>query len=104
MSAQPGRASRRSPRGRQVPAVFRLAGALLFIALVAGQVWQHQPAGPFTRTLLATVARHCPSAAVRNQHPTIANGAVALDRATIRLLADRFGLRPAPAFGWVGCR
>ena len=82
-----------------MPMVFRFAGALLLVAIVGGQVWQRQAAGPVTWALLATVARYCPSAAARDRHPTIAAGARALDRASWRLLADRYAPRPVSRCG-----
>lgn len=77
-----------------MPQVFRRAGILLLPSLVAGQFWQHQPAGATTRHLLKLVERRCPSAVRRAAEPTVADGAHALDRWTLRLIATRLDRVP----------
>lgn len=83
-------------RSRRIPLVFRTSGLLLLVSAVGGQVWQRQPGGTTTRLLLGEVARRCPSAAFQGSAPTIADGAHAFDRATLRLIADRYAARPVP--------
>lgn len=80
---------------RRVPLVFRIGITLLAIALVGGQINQHQPAGAWTKRQLAFVKRLCPSARHVEETVTVADGARALDRALYRRLAD--DSRPASA-------
>lgn len=74
---------------RQVPRVFRLVGALLLTSLVAGQLWWREPAGAATRRLLAIIERHCSAAARRIAAPTVADGARAIDRMALRVIAGQ---------------
>ncbi|TCP99535.1 hypothetical protein C8J46_103423 [Sphingomonas sp. PP-F2F-A104-K0414] len=63
------------------PWVFCLAATLLLLSAVAGQWWQHQPAGEVGVAVLTVIASHCP-AAVERQSGRIrgADSARALDR------------------------
>jgi hypothetical protein len=70
------------------PLVLRIAAALLIIAAGFGQWWQHQPAGPTGRALLAAIAWACPSAAVSTSRPIIAETAHAFDRAGFARLGN----------------
>lgn len=80
----------------RIPLVFRLSALLLLVCFTAGQVLQRQPGGAVTRLLLAEVARRCPSAAFTGSVPTVDDGEHAFDRATWRLMADRFAPRLVP--------
>lgn len=60
------------------------------VALVGGQFLQRQPAGPWTRGVIAHASKSCPSAAFKGKHATVASGAQALDRAVYRRVADRY--------------
>ena len=65
---------------RRLPFVFRAAIMLLVVAAAAGTWWQHQPTGSGTGDIIAFVRRACPAARVAVPHPTVADGAHALDR------------------------
>jgi hypothetical protein len=63
------------------PWVFRLAATLLLLSAVAGQWWQHQPAGEVGVALLTVIASHCPTAVERQSgRIRVADSARALDR------------------------
>lgn len=70
------------------PLVLRIAAALLIISAGFGQWWQHQPAGPTGRALLATIAWACPAAVTGDKHLTIAGTAHVLDRAGFAKLGN----------------
>lgn len=80
------------------PIWVRISAALLVVSLVAGQIWQRQPAGDGTRLVLSLVKQHCPAAVRPTAAPSVGDGARAIDRyAEHRLAAavDRMrGLAP----------
>ena len=78
-------------RFQRLPAVLRIALALLLSTATFGQWWQRQPAGAGTELVLSIVAAGCPPAAVHVAEPVVADGARALDRWAYRALANQLG-------------
>jgi len=63
------------------PWVVRLAATLLLLSAVAGQWWQHQPAGEVGVAVLTVIDSHCPAAVERQSgRIRVADSARALDR------------------------
>ncbi len=69
-------------RGRiaRLPKIVRIGAAALLMWAVAGQWWQHQPAGRASLQLTNVIERACPSARKRVESATVADSARALDR------------------------
>lgn len=72
---------------RPFPTVFRLAAALLLVALVFGQWWQRQPLGPVGRGMMAVLAELCPAATARRA-VSVADSASAVDRVAFAVLGN----------------
>lgn len=75
----------------RLPFVFRAASTLLIVSAAAGAWWQHQPAGSGTYSIIAFVEKACPAAHLAVAHPTIADGAHALDRMAGAIARSRCG-------------
>lgn len=80
-----------SLRGRidRLPIIVRIGAAALLMWAVAGQWWQHQPAGRASLQLTDVIERACPSARKRIANATVADSARALDRWAARRVGTR---------------
>jgi hypothetical protein len=80
-----------SLRGRidRLPKIVRIGAAALLMWAVAGQWWQHQPAGRASLQVTTMIERACPSARKRIENATVADSARVLDRWAARRVGTR---------------
>lgn len=86
---------------RAMPQVFRASIVLLIVAIAAGQLTQHQAAGPNSALLLIAAARACPKAAAVAAHQslTVVDTERTVDRALRWMIMDRIEPQTSPRCG-----